>query len=164
MDPFGDENLVELYDLDNAPGDDHAYFRALADSLDARKVLDLGCGTGLLTRALATPGREVIGIDPSPTMLNYARRTPSSVTWISGDAGAIAPTGDVDFALSTGNAVMYIADLPATLTALAAALRTGGVLAFESRNPRRGPGSRGRARRRTGIVTRPSGTSPSGST
>lgn len=134
MDPYGDEKLVELYDLDNAPGDDHAYFRALADSLDARKIVDLGCGTGLLTRALA-PGREVIGIDPSPTMLNYARRTPSSVTWLSGDASVIEPTGDVDLVVCTGNTVMHIPDLPTALTALAGALRTGSVLAFESRNP-----------------------------
>ncbi|MFC9691715.1 class I SAM-dependent methyltransferase [Kribbella sp. NPDC056951] len=135
MDPYGDEKLVELYDLDNPDGDDHAYFRALADSLDARKIVDLGCGTGLLTRSLATPGREVIGIDPSPTMLNYARRTPSSVTWLTGDASVISPTADVDLVVCTGNTVMHIPDLPAALTALAGALRDGGVLAFESRNP-----------------------------
>ncbi|WP_344155193.1 class I SAM-dependent methyltransferase [Kribbella yunnanensis] len=135
MDPYGDEKLVELYDLDNPDGDDHAYFRALADSLDARKILDLGCGTGLLTRSLATPGREVIGIDPSPTMLNYARRTPSSVTWLTGDATVIPPTADVDLVVCTGNTIMHIPDLPAALTALAGALRDGGVLAFESRNP-----------------------------
>ncbi len=135
MDPYGDEKLVELYDLDNPDGDDHAYFRALADSLDARKILDLGCGTGLLTRSLATAGREVIGIDPSPTMLNYARRTASSVTWIDGDASMIKPTGDIDLALCTGNALMHIADLAPTFATIAGALRTGCVLVFESRNP-----------------------------
>ncbi|MFB6724397.1 class I SAM-dependent methyltransferase [Kribbella sp. NPDC056345] len=135
MDPYGDEKLVELYDLDNPAGDDHAYFRSVADSLNAAKIIDLGCGTGLLTRSLATPGREVIGIDPSPTMLNYARRTPSSVTWISGDATAISPTGDVDLVLCTGNTVMHIPDLATAFAAIAGALRTGGVLVFESRNP-----------------------------
>ncbi|MEU4195836.1 class I SAM-dependent methyltransferase [Kribbella sp. NPDC026611] len=135
MDPYGDEQLVELYDLDNPDGDDHAYYRALADSLDARKILDLGCGTGLLTRSFARPGREVIGIDPSRTMLDYARRTPSPVTWTCGDHHAIEPTGDVDLVVCTGNTLMHIADLGTALTAIAAALRPGGVFAFESRNP-----------------------------
>jgi SAM-dependent methyltransferase len=135
VDPYGDEKLVELYDLDNPSGSDHDFVRALADRLGARKIVDLGCGTGLLTRTLAVGDREVIGVDPSPTMLNYARRTPSTVTWIDGDHTVIKPTGDVDLALSTGNTVMHIPDLPAALTTLAGALRTGGVLVFESRNP-----------------------------
>jgi len=135
VDPYGDEKLVELYDLDNPDGDDHAYVRALADSLGARKILDLGCGTGLLTRSLATDGREVTGIDPSPTMLNYARRTLSPVTWIVGDASMIEPTGDVDLALCTGNTLMHIPELAPAFAAIAGALRPGGVLVFESRNP-----------------------------
>jgi 2-polyprenyl-3-methyl-5-hydroxy-6-metoxy-1,4-benzoquinol methylase len=136
-DPYGDEQLVELYDLDNEPGDDHAYYLALADELEAEKILDLGCGTGLLTRAFARPGREIIGIDPSPTMLGYARRQPGAdaVTWIDGDATTIEPTADVDLAVSTGNTIMHIEALPAVLHTLAAALKPGGVLSFETRNP-----------------------------
>jgi len=34
-DPYRDADLVELYDLDNPGGDDHAYYRALADQIDA---------------------------------------------------------------------------------------------------------------------------------
>ncbi|TDD54496.1 class I SAM-dependent methyltransferase [Kribbella antibiotica] len=135
MDPYGDEKLVELYDADNAPGSDHAYFRAVADSLGAVKIIDLGCGTGLLTRALAVDGRSVVGIDPSPTMLNYARRTPSPVTWIDGDSSVIEPSGDVDLVVCSGNTLMHIPSLPSTFAAIAGALRTGGVLVFESRNP-----------------------------
>ena len=136
-DPYGDEQLVELYDLDNEPGDDHDYYLALADELKAKKILDLGCGTGLLTRAFAAPGREIIGIDPSKTMLTYARRQPNAeaITWLEGDATAIAPSADVDLAVSTGNTIMHIEDLPSALNALAAALKPGGTLSFESRNP-----------------------------
>lgn len=50
-DPYRDADLVALYDLDNPGGDDHAYYRALADEVDARLIVDLGCGTGLLTRS-----------------------------------------------------------------------------------------------------------------
>jgi hypothetical protein len=50
-DPYGDEQLVGLYDLDNPAGDDHAYYRALADELNARRILDFGCGTADLRMA-----------------------------------------------------------------------------------------------------------------
>jgi SAM-dependent methyltransferase len=138
-DPYRDGELVELYDLDNPDGEDHAYYRALADEVDARSLVDLGCGTGLLTRSLAGPGRTVIGVDPSRTMLDYARRQPGgeSVTWIHGDASVLAPDGTADLVICTGNAIMHVSpqELPSTLTSLANALRSGGTLSFESRNP-----------------------------
>jgi SAM-dependent methyltransferase len=138
-DPYRDADLVALYDLDNPGGEDHAYYRALADEVDARLIVDLGCGTGLLTRSLVRPGRTVIGVDPSRTMLDYARRQPGSdsVTWIHGDASALTPTATADLAICTGNAIMHVGptELHSTLAALAGALRPGGTLSFESRNP-----------------------------
>jgi SAM-dependent methyltransferase len=134
-DPYGDEQLVGLYDLDNPDGDDHAYYRALADG--ARKVVDFGCGTGLLTRSFVAPGRVVIGIDPSPTMLGYARRQPGAdaVTWIDGDFRAVEPAGDADLVISSGNTMMHISNEAEVFGTLAAALRPGGVISFEARNP-----------------------------
>lgn len=130
---------MQLYDQDNPGGEDHAYYRGLATEIGARLIVDLGCGTGLLTRSLAGPGRTVVGIDPSQTMWDYARRQPGaeSVTWMRGGASALAATGNVDLAICTGNAIMHVgpAELPSALRALAGALRRGGVLSFESRNP-----------------------------
>jgi SAM-dependent methyltransferase len=52
-------------------------------------VLDLGCGTGLLTRPLARRTRMAIGVDPEADMLAVARRTTevdlrSKVVWLLG--------------------------------------------------------------------------------
>ena len=138
-DPYGDPELATLYDLDNPNGPDHAFYRALADDLDARSIVDLGCGTGLLTRSFCATGRTLVGVDPSPTMLAIARsrRDADRVRWIEGDATAIPQTGDVDLVVCTGNAVQHIGpeELPATLKCLAGALRAGGIFSFESRNP-----------------------------
>jgi ubiquinone/menaquinone biosynthesis C-methylase UbiE len=138
-DPYRDEQFVELYDIDNAPGDDHAYYRALADAIEAKKIIDLGCGTGLLTRTLASSGRKVIGVDPSPTMLDYARRQPGAeaVSWVHGDATVLAGAGDADLALSSGNTMMHIspAAYPTVLGSVRDALRLGGMIGFETRNP-----------------------------
>lgn len=81
----------------------------------------------------------MIGVDPSRTMLAYARRQPGSesVLWIHGDASVLAQDATADLAISTGNAVMHVSpeDLPSALKSLAGAVRSGGTLTFESRHP-----------------------------
>ncbi len=136
--PNYDSRIVQLYDGDNGDGPDHDFYRQLATELDARTIVDLGCGTGQLTVTLATPGRDVVGIDPSLTMINYARDRPGAerVRWINGDSSDL-PDGDFDLALMTGNVAQHILDpdWARSLADLQRALRPGGVLAFETRNP-----------------------------
>jgi 2-polyprenyl-3-methyl-5-hydroxy-6-metoxy-1,4-benzoquinol methylase len=88
---YVDPRLVDLYDGPDARGADAAFYVQLAAELQASVILDLGCGTGLLTRELATEGRTVIGIDPAPAMLAYARRQPGAerVQWVEGDSSAL---------------------------------------------------------------------------
>lgn len=137
--PDYDARLVELYDIDNPAGPDLDYVRTLADEIGARSILDLGCGTGLVTVGLARPGRRVVGVDPSTTMLTYAADRPggSGVTWLLGDSRDI-PDGHVDLAVMTGNVSQHIPDAAweRTLSDLHRSLHDGGVLTFESRNPR----------------------------
>lgn len=136
---YVDSRLVDLYDSDNPRGVDTDFYVQLAAELGAHTILDLGCGTGLLTRELAVAGRRVLGIDPAVTMLAYARRQPGAerVQWVEGDASTLG-TPDADLVLMTGNVAQVFLDdgeWTATLRAIHAALRPGGYLAFESRNP-----------------------------
>lgn len=135
---YSDERLVALYDLDNPDGPDHDFYRGLAERLDARRVVDLGCGTGILTVTLAGEQRTVVGVDPSTTMLRYARARPGGdrVEWVMGDSRAIAPAR-ADLAVMTGNVAMHVPgeDWARTLQDLHDCLVPGGTLAFETRNP-----------------------------
>jgi SAM-dependent methyltransferase len=136
---YVDPRLVELYDIENPRGPDTDFYLGLAAELDAHRILDLGCGTGLLTRTLATAGRQVIGIDPAPAMLAFARQQPGAerVRWVEGDAGTLGAR-EADLLVMTGNVAQVFlddTDWVATLAAIHAALRPGGYLAFESRNP-----------------------------
>lgn len=136
---YGDPRLVDLYDALNPAAADTAFYLHLAHSLDAARVLDIGCGTGLLTCALAGRGHGVTGIDPSAAMLAVARSRAGGerVRWIQGDALA-ARSIDADLAVMTGHVAQVFIDDASwrqTLSAAYDALRPGGCLAFESRNP-----------------------------
>ena len=114
---------------------------AIAEELGARRVLDVGCGTGTFALLLADRGFEVTGVDPARGSLDVARTKPGSerVRWIYGDAKAV-PAMQVDLATMTGNvaqAIVEPSDWDQTLRRVYDALRPGGHLVFETRDPAR---------------------------
>jgi SAM-dependent methyltransferase len=124
-------------------------------------VLDIGCGTGVLGVDLAADGHRVIGVDPAAAMLEIARTRPGGerVTWILGSAEA-APEASADLAVMTGHAAQQIVPAHAWRTLLRSAhraLRPGGVLAFESRDPRRRAWERWTPERTRGTFPHPDG-------
>ncbi|MCB9251203.1 MAG: class I SAM-dependent methyltransferase [Flavobacteriales bacterium] len=58
--------------------------------------LDIGCGTGNYTEALAQKGLRFTGMDPSVKMLEKARSKASHVKWLQGNAESI-PANDQSF-------------------------------------------------------------------
>ncbi|MGH8539097.1 MAG: bifunctional 2-polyprenyl-6-hydroxyphenol methylase/3-demethylubiquinol 3-O-methyltransferase UbiG [Stenotrophobium sp.] len=50
------------------------YIERCADGLKGKKVLDVGCGGGILTEALAAKGAEALGIDLADASLEVAKR------------------------------------------------------------------------------------------
>lgn len=100
---YTDPTLVSRYDAENSGRDDTDFYLALADELQARTVVDVGCGTGVLAAALSGGGpgtitggsgtitsgrassptvadatapavrRTVVGVDPAAPMLAVAR-------------------------------------------------------------------------------------------
>lgn len=101
---YADPRLVALYDTDNPRSADTDFYLSLAAELNAQRIVDLGCGTGLLTRELAVGDRQVIGVDPSLAMLAFARQQPGAerVEWREDDSRVLGTPG-ADLALMTGN-------------------------------------------------------------
>ncbi len=101
--------------------------------------MDIGCGTGAITCALALQRYRVTGIDPALAMLEVARHRPGGdlVRWIEGDASSLdGPPADL--AIMTAHVAQVISDQDAWRATLAATYRTlrpGSHVAFESRNP-----------------------------
>ena len=103
---------------------------ALPSGLD---WLDVGCGTGILTRAIlerASP-RSVVGIDPSEPFVEHAREAAvdSRVRFeIAGAAATGLPADAVDVAVA-GLVFNFVPDLPAALAEAQRVVRPGGTIA-----------------------------------
>jgi ubiquinone/menaquinone biosynthesis C-methylase UbiE len=138
---FDDPRLAALYDLfDPDRGDLDAYL-SIVEEFDAQQILDVGCGTGVFALMLAERGREVTGVDPAAASLDIARSKPGAdkVRFVLGDATTLPPL-QVDLATMTGNvAQVFLTDTEwtHTLAGIHRALRPGGRLVFESRDPAR---------------------------
>ncbi|EKG10103.1 Methyltransferase type 11 [Macrophomina phaseolina MS6] len=96
---------------------------------------DLGCGPGIVTRAIADDFDTVIGVDPSPGMIEQARAKTNgvefpNVTFQSGPAEELPFFGEnsVD-AVVSGQAAHWF-DYPRAWKSLARVLRPGGTIAF----------------------------------
>lgn len=136
---FDHPRLAAIYDaLDPDRGDLTAYLDIAAE-VGARRVVDVGCGSGTLAVLMAGHGLGVTGLDPAGASLAVARAKPGAqrVRWIHGDAAAL-PAMQVDLATMTGNVAQAIADpadWAATLSHIRRVLRPGGHLVFETRDP-----------------------------
>lgn len=138
-----DPEFVRLYDVENAGMWDFDFYRELAVELGARQVADIGCGTGVLAVELARRGIGVTGVDPAAAMIEIARsrvadaQLNDAVQLIRGTAADLGPSS-ADFAVMVGHVAQYFLHRDQWDEALRhtfAALRPGGHLAFESRNP-----------------------------
>jgi SAM-dependent methyltransferase len=99
-------------------------------------VLELGCGSGLLTKELVDAGHDVIATDASPAMLELARER------LGGGAREVRrltlpddPLPRADAIVAVGHPINYLPDAAAidrALIAIAGALRPEGLLAFDA--------------------------------
>lgn len=138
---FEDPRLAPLYDLFEPRRPDLDAYVSLVAEIGAHRVLDVGCGTGTFALMLAERGNDVVGVDPAAASINVARSKPGAdrVRFIQGEATTL-PSLQVDLATMTGNvAQVFLTDAEwmATLGGIRGALRPGGRLVFESRDPAR---------------------------
>jgi SAM-dependent methyltransferase len=136
---YEDPSLAEIYDLNSGWSIDRDFYLALAGG-SPKRILDLGCGTGLLCDAYAALGHDVTGVDPARAMLDVARSKQhgSEVEWIEASAQEFRSEKKFDLIIMTGNAFQVFltdADILATFATMRAHLADDGLIAFESRNP-----------------------------
>lgn len=97
-------------------------------------ILELGCGSGLLTRYLVDDGLRVIATDASLAMLELARVNVPGAEDIRRITLPDDPLPEADAIVSIGHVISYLPDADAIdrgMVAMAKALRPGGVIAFD---------------------------------
>ena len=97
-------------------------------------VVELGCGSGLLTRYLVDAGHRVIATDASPAMLEIARETVPAAEEIRRVTLPEDPIPEGDAIVSIGHVLSYLPDaasIERALVAAAEALHPGGVFAID---------------------------------
>ena len=97
-------------------------------------VLEIGCGSGLLTRHLVDAGLRVLATDASPAMLALARQTAPEAEEFARLTLPDDPLPVVDAVVGIGHPLCYLPSLDAierALVAMARALRPGGLLATD---------------------------------
>lgn len=109
------------------------YGRDLLSLLDARpgeRILDLGCGTGRLTKAIAEAGALVTGMDSSPGMVEAARAQYPELEFSRADARDFSYPFEFDAVFS--NAVLHwIHEAAGVARCVAGSLRAGGRFVAE---------------------------------
>jgi SAM-dependent methyltransferase len=90
------------------------------------RAIDIGCGTGLSSRALAAIAQEVVGLDPSREMIANAEPR-EHVAYVVGDAEDM-PFADASFDAMTLSSVFHWLDRRAFLSHAKRVLRPGASL------------------------------------
>lgn len=107
--------------------------------LGSGKILDVGCGTGVVAGRLAAAGYDVTGADPSPGMLAYLAEHAPEVRAVAGSATDL-PFENDSFDLTYCVAVMHhIAEPEAvhrSLREMVRVTRPGGQILIWDHNPR----------------------------
>lgn len=122
------------------------FLKALASQPEKGPVLDLGCGSGILSKTITDAGYEVQGYDISPAMIDLARQRVPNATFQVGSfltveipsCQAVAAVGEVlNYLFDRGNTRT---NLERFFRRIYQALRPGGIFLFDVATPGRVPG------------------------
>jgi 2-polyprenyl-3-methyl-5-hydroxy-6-metoxy-1,4-benzoquinol methylase len=118
-----------------------AFYCDLAKSVGG-PVLEIACGSGLVTIPIAAQGLEVTGVDLARPMLEHARKKAEAqrlnIRWVEADARSFDLGMQYQFIFITGNAFqafLHREDQEALFTCVKRHLLPDGIFAFETRNP-----------------------------
>ncbi len=129
---FQDQSVVDRYHLrPTYPPETFALLNALIVD-EPRAVLDVGCGTGNLTRPLSAYVKRIDAVDISEAMLQRARTLPGGdspkIRWLAGRAEEVE--AQPPYALITAGESLHWMDWGVILPRFARMLTPRGVLAI----------------------------------
>ena len=133
------KRLATIYDDGNGWSDDREFYLSLAGT-EPQRILDIGCGTGVLCHAYAALGHHVTGLDPAESMLTIAKAKAQGdkVTWANTSVQEFISDQKFDLITMTGHAFQCMLTphaLQHCLQTMRRQITPEGKIVFESRNP-----------------------------
>jgi 2-polyprenyl-6-hydroxyphenyl methylase / 3-demethylubiquinone-9 3-methyltransferase len=108
------------------------------DSLERLRILDIGCGAGVLCEPLARLGADIVGVEPGESNIIMARRHAHeaglAIDYRCTTAEALADAGERFDIVMAMEVVEHVADAPAFLARCAELVRPGGLMILSTIN------------------------------
>jgi 2-polyprenyl-6-hydroxyphenyl methylase / 3-demethylubiquinone-9 3-methyltransferase len=105
---------------------------ARLDSLAGLRILDIGCGGGILCEPLARLGASVVGADPSESNIavaqDHAARSGLAIDYRNNSAEVLAAAGDVFDVVLAMEVIEHVTDVDLFVQLAAAMVKPGGLL------------------------------------
>ncbi|HWL31499.1 MAG TPA: bifunctional 2-polyprenyl-6-hydroxyphenol methylase/3-demethylubiquinol 3-O-methyltransferase UbiG [Xanthobacteraceae bacterium] len=102
------------------------------DSLKGLRMLDIGCGGGLLSEPLARLGASMVGVDPSETNIavaaEHAAQSDLAIDYRCGTAEDLAAAGERFDVVLAMEVVEHVADVPLFVQSCADMVKPGGMM------------------------------------
>ncbi|MFK8036573.1 MAG: bifunctional 2-polyprenyl-6-hydroxyphenol methylase/3-demethylubiquinol 3-O-methyltransferase UbiG [Hyphomicrobiales bacterium] len=130
--PLHKFNPVRLSYIKEKVSEHFALDSNATDAFNGLRILDIGCGGGLLCEPMARLGAEVIGVDPSETNIKvaslHADQSGLSIDYRATTAEALSDAGETFDVILNMEVVEHVADVQLFLTECSKMLRPGGLM------------------------------------
>jgi len=108
---------------------------SLLKNIKGKKILDLGCGTGIYTKILKKRGADIQGIDISPKMIELAKQNVKNVNFRVGSVYRLPYKSGIFDIVVASLVVHYFSDLDRAFREIRRVLKKNGVFIFSTDNP-----------------------------
>lgn len=103
---------------------------ALLNPQRGERILDVGCGTGHLTKLIAEAGAEVVGVDSAPAMIKAAHAAYPDINFVVADAAHFSFKEPFDAVFSNA-ALHWVTEAERAVVCMAQSLKPGGRFVVE---------------------------------
>jgi SAM-dependent methyltransferase len=124
------EMYQHIFDYDK----EFFFYDSILKKHNCNKILEIGCGSGMLARRFLKNGYDYLGLDSADEMLEIARSEVNTSVFVHCDMRNLLYSEQFDSVLITGRSIAYLTenhDIIMTLTGIHNSLKENGLVVFD---------------------------------